>query len=210
MDPGVALDGLAHADPLHAGMGVEHAGQQSEGIMLDPSAAGQQGAVGSMTGEIDGGQAAGPPPPKRNRWGPPMVPPAGDGEDDGAGGEGGDRKRKRRSRWEADDACKAIVSAGDGKSIIAVFPREIQLSNGLKVSTSRREARKRGGKAFMRIAPGFKRSGGAICCACMRHAVAWTRRCSCCTLFTADRAADLGHGGGGPARPPGEAHAGRS
>ncbi len=52
----------------------------------------------------------------------------------------GDRKKKRKSRWETGEGsiAKAIVPAGDGsRAIVAVFPKEVMLSNGIKVRISR-------------------------------------------------------------------------
>jgi hypothetical protein len=81
-----------------------------------------------------------PPPMKKHRWGPPMnQQPEGAGADGqapgDAAGEGGEKKRKRKSRWEKDDLATAMVLAGDGsnRSIVAVFPKEVMLSNGIKV-----------------------------------------------------------------------------
>ena len=71
-----------------------------------------------------------PPPVKRHRGGPPKNEPAA-----GTGDEGGEKKRKRKSRWETDETAMAIVPAGDGsnRAMVAVFPKEVTLSSGLKV-----------------------------------------------------------------------------
>jgi hypothetical protein len=62
------------------------------------------------------------------------APTAAPEEPPAEGGEG--KKRKRKSRWETDDSLAlAVVPAGDGsnKAIVAVFPKDVILSNGLKV-----------------------------------------------------------------------------
>eukprot|EP00195_Chlamydomonas_chlamydogama_P009264 CAMPEP_0202915954 /NCGR_PEP_ID=MMETSP1392-20130828/67191_1 /ASSEMBLY_ACC=CAM_ASM_000868 /TAXON_ID=225041 /ORGANISM="Chlamydomonas chlamydogama, Strain SAG 11-48b" /LENGTH=607 /DNA_ID=CAMNT_0049608175 /DNA_START=45 /DNA_END=1865 /DNA_ORIENTATION=- len=82
-----------------------------------------------------------PPPPaqRRYRWGPSMnqsdASTSGDGGQSAADAEAAEKKRKRRSRWEVEDTAKAIVPVGDGsKAIIGIYPKEVVLSNGWKVS----------------------------------------------------------------------------
>ena len=98
---------------------------------LDPSTSAPADANG--TTEADEPVALPPPPAKRHRWGPPKNEPGAGG--DGAAADGAEKKRKRKSRWETDETAMAIVPAGNGsRAMVAVFPKEVQLSNGLKVS----------------------------------------------------------------------------
>lgn len=132
--------------PAHAASetGAPDAGwgqQPGSDAQPQPAADGNGGSVAA------GEEAALPPPPaRRHRWGKPMNQPdpsaaaaegAAAAAGEGAGGEGAEsRKRKRKSRWETDESlAKAIVPAGDGSSraLIAVFPKDVTLSNGLKV-----------------------------------------------------------------------------
>ncbi len=84
-------------------------------------------------------QALPPPPVKRHRWGPAMNEPppaaAADGGADGREHGGGEKKRKRKSRWETDDskALAIVPSDGSSRALIAVFPKEVTLSNGITV-----------------------------------------------------------------------------
>lgn len=131
--------------PAHA---ASETGAPDAGWGQQPgSDAQQQPEVNGNGGSAAGEEAALPPPPaRRHRWGKPMNQPdpsaaaaegAAAAAGEGAGGEGAEsRKRKRKSRWETDESlAKAIVPAGDGSSraLIAVFPKDVTLSNGLKV-----------------------------------------------------------------------------
>ncbi|PNW78210.1 hypothetical protein CHLRE_09g386731v5 [Chlamydomonas reinhardtii] len=118
------------------------------------------GAEHAAAGEGDGdgeGQGGDEQPRRRRRkWGPPALDAPGGVEGQGAasggggstptpppdGGEGdeAERKRRRRSRWEESDGSAAantalaVVPAAGGGALMALFPREVVLSGGIKVS----------------------------------------------------------------------------
>ncbi|KXZ53032.1 hypothetical protein GPECTOR_8g399 [Gonium pectorale] len=94
-------------------------------------------AVDAPAGGDAGGAAA---PPAAGSATSPTPPPEGAGGGaDGDGGEGAAAKRRRRSRWEENDGSAAANTAlavvpAAGGAMMAVFPREVVLSGGIKVS----------------------------------------------------------------------------
>ncbi|PNH08821.1 Branchpoint-bridging protein [Tetrabaena socialis] len=138
------------------------AGTPPEGLgAVVANAVGCGAPVGVGAAAGDDGQE---PKRRRRGWGPPVldaVPGGGGGGGDGparvasastpapltegqpAGTEGdsteADRKRKRRSRWEENEGATAstalaVVPSALGGGAVAVFPREVMLSGGIKVS----------------------------------------------------------------------------
>ncbi|GLC74139.1 hypothetical protein PLESTF_001466000 [Pleodorina starrii] len=134
-----------------AGQGFEHA-----------SANGAEGSEYAVAGggTEDAGQE---PKRRRRKWGPPAADavgvPEGAGGGEGAAPAGGstptpppegmpgdgdeaERKRRRRSRWEENEGANAasastalaVVPAATGAgALVAVFPKEVVLSGGIKV-----------------------------------------------------------------------------
>ncbi|KAG2422766.1 hypothetical protein HXX76_015786 [Chlamydomonas incerta] len=115
------------------------------------------GAEHAAAGEGEGQGGEEQPRRRRRKWGPPALDAPGGGDGQGAAGGGGgstptpppeggadgdeaERKRRRRSRWEESDGAAAantalaVVPAAGGGALMALFPREVVLSGGIKVS----------------------------------------------------------------------------
>ena len=131
MDPGTEIDrsGAEVAEPAPEPSGTSYDPQLDIGGSEAPSVS-EVHAETSMEPSLPPPPELPPPPVKRNRWGAPKGEPAVAAEEGG-----GEKKRKRKSRWETDETAMAIVPAGDGsnRALVAVFPKEVTLSNGITV-----------------------------------------------------------------------------